>query len=52
MLILRKVDVAANGKFLAVFDTFLCLNGIRNHIGPVFFVRVFTKKNFSTKFQF
>ena len=48
----RCVTVSTDWQFLAVSESFLGFLGSKNHVDPIFFMRQFTKKNFSSKFQF
>ena len=37
---------------MAIFDSFLGSKGFKNNVEPIFFIRGFTKTNFSSKLQF
>ena len=48
----RCVTVSTDWQFLAVSESFLGFLGSKNHVDAIFSMRGFTKKNFSSKFQF
>ena len=48
----RCVTVITDWQFLVVSESFLGFLGSKNHVDPIFCMRGFTKKNFSSKFQF
>ena len=48
----KSISSFCNWQFLAIFDSFLGSKGFKNNIEPIFFIRGFTKTNFSSKFQF
>ena len=46
------ITVSTDWQFLVVFDSLLGFSGSKNLVDTIFDIRGFTKKNFSSKFQF